>query len=212
MEHDERAHVECASDVQRIVAGAMAPVGTLRKLLHRVLRVMDEKIDSFDEIHHRVSDVEGSVNGLLMVWEIRDGTSLVLDAVTERRSDVRYEARCHRELTDREFTITDGVDIERAWKLGDIDGKHRRFDHVEKCDTCWTTILLRRCIDVHARSSVEYRWEERQPLHVIPVQVSQQGGTDERLSLSTQLMSEITHTSAEIENQRGLVTDTQRNA
>ena len=179
MEHDERGHVECASDVQRIVASAMAPVGTLRKLLHCVLRVMDEKIDSFNEIHHRVSDVKGSVNGLLMVWEIRDGTSPVLDAVTKRRSDVRYEARCHRELTDREFMITDGVDIECARKIRDIDRKHRRFDHVEKCDARWTSIFLRRCIDVHARPSVEYRWEERQPLHVIPVQVSQQGGTDE---------------------------------
>lgn len=211
MEHDERAHVECASDVQRIVAGAMSPIGTMTKLLHRVLRVMNEKIDSFDEIYHRVSDVKGSVNGLLMVREIRDGTSPVLDAVPECRPDVGYEARCHRKLTNFEFTITDGVDIEYSGKIGDIDGKHRRFDHVEKCDARWTSIVLRRCVDVHARPGVEYRWEERQTLHMVPMQVCQQGGTDERPSLCTQLMSEITHTGAEIENQRGLVTDTQRN-
>src|SRR5947199_354176 len=79
-----------AADVLRVLDRAVTPVPLVLVLLVRVLRVVDEQIDTVAELEYGLGHVEiGIVGGARpVVGEVRDRDALDLDAEPERRIGV----------------------------------------------------------------------------------------------------------------------------
>jgi hypothetical protein len=57
-------HVRLAGDLDGVAHGAVAPVLALGELVGCVLRIVDEEVDAFAQLEHRVVDMTGAARRL----------------------------------------------------------------------------------------------------------------------------------------------------
>ena len=105
-------------------------------------------------------------------------TPFHVDPEPERRADVAHPARAHLRGTDREVVVAGVVEANVARELSGSIGKNGGRIMLRE-DLAERPFGLARAVHVDGRALAVQRREERQALHVIPVQVRQQHRTVE---------------------------------
>ena len=198
-----------AREPHRVVDRAVAPVELHGELVLGVLRIVNEQIDAVGKLERTVARREAAVVGLLMITDVGDAAAVPLDAVAERRADVRNEARQHPYITDGELVVGEVVEPERAREVVDADGEQRRPDRGLEHLAHRSAVVLDRGVDIELGTGLQHRSEERQSLSVIPVEVGQQARTPER-SIVGLAGAEVPQAGAEIEQDRRLPREVDR--
>ena len=201
MEEHERASPRLGRQPDGVVDHAMAPVALDLELGRRVLRVVDQDVDALAQLHRAGRDGERTVARLLVIAEVADAVAVPRDPVPAGAPDVWDQPRHHVELADRELRVGDVVEPDVARQLGQRDREQWWPDRVGHHVVHRATVGLRRRIHVELGTGPEQRTEERQALHVVPVQVAQQARPPERLFWRT-AEAEVAHARAEVEQDR----------
>ena len=126
----------------------------------------------------------------------------VLDPVAGHRAVVGNVAGVHAVGADGELRLGP-VDDDLAGELVERDREQRRADRAEQHLAGMAAVVLRRGVDRQAGAAAQQRLEERQTLHVVPVQVAEQAGAVEQL-IGGHRLGEVAQARAEVEQQRPL--------
>ena len=158
---------------------AVAPRALLLELARRVLGVVDQQVDAAAQLEDRLGD-RRRVVGLLVVADVGDAEIVALDAVAGHRPVVRNGAGVHDVRADGELRLG-AVDRDVAVELVERDREQRRADRAQQDLARMAAVELRRGVDRQAGAAAQQRLEERQALHVVPVEVAEQAGAVEQL-------------------------------
>ena len=133
-----------------------------------------------------------------MVTDVGDGMPTELDPIAEGGTDMRYISGSHLGITDREVGVVHGVEPDVADQIADAHREVRRahelFERLGQREP-----LLGRAIDVELRAFSVDRCTERQTLHMVPMEMGDQGMSVERAVLRLGLAEEA-EAGAEIEH------------
>ena len=185
VEERKLTNVGLLGDVHRVVDGAVPPMTLLLELGRRVLRIVDQQVDTVAELEDVVGNEVVGLGlprspaapmppALTVVGEVRDRDALPLEPVPERRTDVADPPGPHLGGgRHREVVVADVVELHRALELLGRDREVRRPHHPGE-DLTERALLLARAVDVERVPGAVHRHEERQALHVIPVEVAEQ--------------------------------------
>ena len=164
-------------------------------------------------LRHRLDDRFGDlarIVGLLVVADVGDALVVELDPIAGHRAVVRNVAGVHAVVADRELRLG-AVHDDLAGDLAEADGEQRRPDRVQQHLAGVSTIVLRRGVNRHLGAGAQQRLEERQALHVIPVQVAEQARSIEHL-VGLHGLGEVAQSGAQVEQQRLLAGGVHRDA
>ena len=183
VEQHEAAHAGFARDVHRVLDRAVTPVPLRLVLLERVLRVVDEQVDAVAQLEHAGRDVVVGVGRRPCPDRDRGGTR---PTCRSTRRGSRASAPTWRTQRERTLASPTGKSSSPvSWKrmspgrsVGP-DREERRAHHLRE-HLAERAVGLARPVDVERRARPVQRHEERQALHVIPVQVRQERGAVER--------------------------------
>src|SRR5436853_211205 len=95
MEQDNLFRSGLAGDQQRVLDGAVTEMPFDLELLVRVLRIMDDDVDTITELEHVLGDVVVRLVGattLRVIGDVRHGAAAELDAEPERGIGVTHPA------------------------------------------------------------------------------------------------------------------------
>ena len=185
----------------------MTPERLLRELFGRVLRVVNQQVDAVAQLHDAGVDVTGRRRrvadvgvGRLVVADVRDAAAVPVEAVAHGRPDVGHRADQHLRVADRHLVAGDVDESHVALQLAEVDREVRRLhqpaEHVGE-----RAFDLMRAVDVEAVAGHVNLREERQALHVIPVDVGNESRCGERCDWEG--LAEEAQTGSEIEENRG---------
>src|SRR5580692_10717025 len=136
-----------------------------------------------------------------VVGQVRDHARPVADPVTERRAAlVRYRPRLDREALGLQLPGRDGAEGPRAAQLARPDREVRRRHALGQRLLRAGAVVLLGQQQADPRSLAVAAGEERQPVHVIPVQVSEQDRAIERLAAEQR--RDLPQAGAGVEDQR----------
>ena len=202
MEEREVLHTVCRGDPHGVFRSAVTPIGLPRELLGRVLRIVDQEIDTVDEFPRRVADAVRAVLRLLVVGQVRNRTATEVESVPEGGPDVRDVAGTHLHTIDEEFAFVGVGEIDRSRNAVEAHGEQRRAHQFVEHRLHAHPVVLPRTVHGEHRLGVEKRCEERQALRVVEVRVREQARTDEAGVARQALAAEVPKTGSEIEENR----------
>ena len=168
---------------------------------------MDQQVDTLGQLEHRGVD-RVQVARRLVVADVRDLHPAPLDAVADGRPDVWHGADHDLRVADREVVGGHAVEVHVALELGKVDREVRRL-HQPAEDLGQRPLSLVRAVHVEPRPGGVNGREERQALHVIPVDVGDEGGGGESL-VDRHGGAEQAQTGAQIEEDRRFAVDLDR--
>ena len=96
--------------------GRMAPVALGCELLFVVLRIVQQQVHAVAQLEHALSDPHPIERGLV-IRQIGDRQSTVLDAKAEGEVGVRDIAGCHLDIVEHEVIVSDLVELHLAAEL-----------------------------------------------------------------------------------------------
>ena len=115
-----------ASDLDRILRRGMAPIAFRGELFQRVLRIMDEQVNTVRKFKHLLGHVETAVRWLLVIGNERKGPAATGKAVARGGAHMGDRTRSHGNGADVESVAVDLVERELAEEVGQMNGKIRR--------------------------------------------------------------------------------------
>ena len=171
-----------AGDVHRVVDRAVAPVPLRLVLGRRVLRVVDQQVDAVAELEHLVRDVVVGVLGTAaraVVGEVRDRHAVPArpgSRASGRRGAPSASAPSRRPTGKSSSPVSWKRTSPVSWsgRIGKNGGRIISREHLAE-----RALVLARPVHVERRALAVQRREERQALHVVPVQVREQRGAVE---------------------------------
>ena len=90
------------------------------------------------------------------------------------------------------------MEPERSAEQVERDRERGRADDATECILQGRAVFLRGCVDVQLIALLEQRLEERNALHVVPVEMRDEGGATELLT--AELLTEVADAGAHVEN------------
>jgi hypothetical protein len=201
MEQHQLAGARLPGNVHRVLDRAVAPMAFRSVFLVRVLRVVDEHVDAVAQLEHLLRHVVVRVLGATartVVGDVRDRDAVPVHTESERRTDVTHPARPNLRDTDREVVVARVVKTHVARELRGRDREVRRPHHCGE-HVAERPVGLTRPVHVETRRLAVQRREERQPLHVVPVQVREQ---DRAVEVALAMQAVRAESGAEVEDDR----------
>ena len=136
-----------------------------------------------------------------MVGEVRHGTPVLLDAVTDRRPLVRHLRRADRRRPDRDRLLRRVVEDEARRDVGQAHGEQRRRQ-VHRDPIRERLHRRRRSPEVHLEIGSEQRTEEPEPLQVVHVQMGQEDVQHREAVVGVHRRPERPHARPGVEHER----------
>jgi hypothetical protein len=172
MEEHEPAGVRVARQPQRLVDRCMTEEVGYAALRLKELRIVEEQVDSLEERNKLV----GATLGRGVVGDVGHRTRLILDAITERPSAfVCYLRRGDAKSSDREHLRLQGVERPPPPQSFGGDREAGRRHHLGQQISAAEVVLCRK-VEVDDAVRMVASNEERDSLHVVPMQVAQEDG------------------------------------
>ncbi len=209
VEQRQSLGADLAGQPDGVLDRAVAPVALLGELGRRVLGVVDQQVDALAQPPHRLGDLRAAVR-LLVVADVGHAGRPVGDPIAQRLADVRDLRRLDLVAADAETGLR-RPDVDVAGEAVEADREQWRLDRVGEHLGGPASVLLVRRVHDELGFLVEQRAEERQPLHVVPVEVADQARPLERFGLRA-AQAEVAQTGAHVEQQRILALHTHRDA
>ncbi len=202
MEERQVLHTVSRGHPYRVFGRAVSPIGLSGELLGRVLRVMDEKVDSIDKLARGIADAIRTILGLLVIGKVRNRPPVEIEPITESRTNVRNEPCTHVHSVDEEVTFVGVDEIDCSRNAIESDGKQRRaHQFVEHCLHAHAVVLAR-AMDGEHRVGIQQRGKERKTLRVIEVRMREKTRSDESRVARETFAPEIPEARAEVEENR----------
>ena len=181
VEQRQAARAGLGRHVHGVVDRAVAPGGLRRELVDGVLRVVDQQVGAVAEVEHGVGD-RVAVGGHLVVGQVGDRGAAHLDPVAVGEPDVGHRAHLHLGAVELEVLVPHVVEADVAEQLLGGDREERRPHELAERGAEAAGVVLGRAVHVEAGAGLEHRREERQALHVVPVDVGDQRRAREGLA------------------------------
>ena len=128
----------------------MTPRRLRRELRLRVLRIVDQQVDTFDQFERTRRRRVAAVEWLLVIRQVRDRMAVELDAEAERRAEVRNEARLTLNAPIVNSLSAVSWNDDDARQLVDADGEQRRANGAGHDLLERATVVLCRAVHVEA--------------------------------------------------------------
>ncbi len=161
---------------------------------------MDQDVGAFAQLADVVGDIHAAVHRLLVVADVRHDGAAHLDAIAVGEPDVRDAAHLDLGVADRDVGVGDVVEADVAAEVGEAHREVRRAHEVLE-RLLERAVVLRRSVDVELCARTVDRDEERQPLHVVPMEVGDERGPAEAAVLRERV-APVAQARAEVEDDR----------
>ena len=202
MEQGEAFDLGSHGEAHGVVDRAVTPVELPGELVSGVLRIVDQQVDTIGQLHGRLGDRKAAVGRLLMIWKIRNRSTIEVDAIAVGRADMRDGAAHDGRLTNPAHRWCSSVG-DPTWQIIEPHREHRWANHVGEGFPNRDGLLLG-SVDRCSGSGAEQRRKERQSLYVIPVEVTDEDARAKR-SVARLCRAVPTKTRAEVEHDRFVV-------
>ena len=181
--------------MEREAIGRVPPMCSARKLVIGVLRIVDENVNALTQFTDAVRNL--AIRRLLVVADIGHRPDRRVHTETNGWPDMWHRPHHHRGRTERHLAVHGVMKLESSWKRVKADRKQRRTDRCAQRLTRMSTIVGWRGEDLQPPLCGEQRREERQPLNMIPMEVSKQTH-----SVEGPVCRSVSRTGAHIEQDR----------
>ncbi len=199
----------------RVLGRAMPPRRLHRELFGCVLRVVDQQVGAVTQFEHGIRRGHLPIRWLLMIADVDDARAVPLHPVPHHRADMGNETShdVHRLVAVADVELA-GLEIVELDLAGDPvqrnreqRGSDRRLHHIGH----GVAAGLTRRVHIELGSVTKQRREEGETLHVVPVEMTEQTCSPERLAVLAR-EPEIAKSCAEVEQHRVVVGDAEDNA